>query len=101
MSWEWSHTQEAYDNVRFNIGLIPHDELVVIYAEWKTQNWALGEYEAWKAKAKEIDAKKLADIVYEYSANAATCDNGGHNAYICPDGCHTVPFEREDENDEQ
>lgn len=32
--------------------------------------------------------------VWERANDQRTCDNGGFNAWLCPYGCHTVPFDR-------
>lgn len=34
MSWEFSHTTEAYDNLRANLQTLPLDELRELFAQW-------------------------------------------------------------------
>ena len=36
MTWEWSHTAEGYAAAYENLHDLPHEELVIIAAEWDT-----------------------------------------------------------------
>ena len=100
MSWEWSHSSEAYDNARANLSDLPHDDLSVIYAEWTAtdadgnfDNEAYGRHLAY---SKQFATEILVDAIWERAEVLRTCDNGGHNAWVCPHGCHTVSFNREE-----
>ena len=50
------------------------------------------KYEEALAQAKTLPKDVLVGEVWDYAENARRCDNGGWNAYMCPAGCHTVPF---------
>lgn len=58
MAWERSHSAEGMQNVRDNTALLPRDELVVIYAEWKAcdavYHKAIAEREADILEAREM-----------------------------------------------
>lgn len=107
MAWEWSHTPEAYENVRNNISTLDHENLAVIVAEiaakiWDDENedknlsFNNGKYDKFLSEAKELPHDLLADVVWKFAEKHRTCDNGGFNAHICPYGCHTVSFDHED-----
>ena len=101
MAWSWSHTVEAYENARRNLGKLRKGELNVIYAEWEAHTsreedeGAFDEpkYKAALTAARKIPADILADAIWERAEELATCDNGGFNAWVCPFGCHTVSFD--------
>ena len=43
--------------------------------------------------AKTLANDVLADAIWDFASNKLKdCDNGGHNAYVCPFHCHEVPF---------
>lgn len=121
MSWEWSHTQEAYDAAETRVFLLGKKKLIDIHAEWKAwdreQEWErlnrlwlddegpepeeeiwLDVYEAARTDANKLllvaGKTALAEYVWERMKEQATCDNGGFNAWCCPYGCgcHTVSF---------
>ena len=48
---------------------------------------------------RRLSTESLTDLVWERMSNHATCTNGGHAAYCCPDGCHVVPFDRADDDE--
>ena len=108
MAWEWSHTQEAYDNAKLNIEDLDVDTLAVVVAEIAGKDfednseelenfYTSGPYEKALKEAKEKSQEELATKVWAFAEEYSTCDNGGFNAYICPYGCHTVSFDRDDE----
>lgn len=47
-----------------------------------------------KAIIKRVDKDALADEIWEWACEYATCTNGGWEAWMCPYGCgcHMVPF---------
>lgn len=106
MAWQWSHTAEAYENAFNNLRELPRDKLDVIFAEWRAAGVDTDKYdsEAFNqrkyaralAYAKELDTEELCDAIWNWAENAATCDNGGYNAWLCPSGCgcHCVSFDR-------
>lgn len=89
MARGWSHTAEAYANVRDNI----HKQ----DREWLEECWL----ELQKMKSldyvhsiiSDIPNDILADSIWQFASKQRTCDNGGFNAWCCPHGCHTVPFD--------
>lgn len=100
-AWEWSHTQEAYQNVYNNIMALPKEELEVVFAEIKAKadpamvegGFDSNAYEEALAQASALPQDVLADAVWQFASEQRTSDNGGWNAWICPSGCHTVPFD--------
>jgi hypothetical protein len=116
MTWNWSHTQEAYDNVYYNISQLSIETLQVIAAEIKTYQDMLAQrpgrvieglpdrenlwhpelHDSYLEKVKGLPVDVLVHFIYEFASEQA---NGGHEAYICPYGCHTVSFSRENINE--
>jgi hypothetical protein len=110
MAWSWSHTTEAYDNAQENLSLLPREDLEVIYAEWRAAQSKSGrvddsnyfnekKYLRALKFAKTLPDDVLADFIWERASEHATCDNGGFNAWVCPSGCHSVPFGKPDDDD--
>lgn len=103
MAWSWSHTAEAYDNARQNIENKDREWLEVCWAEWRAaepKEYSEHEFNEKKyakalVKAKKLPGDVLASDIWDKASEFATCDNGGFNAYCCPWGCHTVPFDLE------
>ena len=115
MSWEWSHTDEAYKAAYDNLHRLDYDTLCIISAEWDTLIFNEDEYSdgyydkqlAMYRESKIYTSEMLADEIWLQCSESQeidgqwygrTCDNGGFNAWVCPYGCHTVPFELEDDN---
>lgn len=103
MVWEWSHTQEAYDNVKENINSLSVESKHEIYAEWmafKCVNaeddgggpWCNICYNYTAHHSPDKMPSDIEQVIYDYAEEAANCDNGGFDAWVCPYGCHTVPF---------
>lgn len=107
MAWSWSHTDTAYNAARENLHDLPLTDLHVIYAEWRASQFGTKHFDPvcpghdsrryWDALRHAVDlpGDVLADIIWDWSSEYATCDNGGWNAWVCPHGCHTVPFDRD------
>ncbi len=107
MAWEWSHTQEAYAIARWNLEHKDDDFLLECWAEFATdkaenstpdgfdyERW-IGYYEEQIAKAKDqlgMSRSSVVDDIWNWASKERTCSNGGHDAYVCPDGCHRVSF---------
>jgi hypothetical protein len=117
MSWEWSHTSEAYENARHNLTRLKVKTLVEIFSEWKV--WDIeqadkAKHDAWlkggqegpepedtvitsdtyaafgkegRAISRKMGRENLEDYVWERMSDYATCDNGGHDAHCCPYAC--------------
>ncbi len=114
MAWEWSHSAEAYEAVRLNIGDLSRDDLREIYAEWRAdvphddeREYCYDDYfdeEIYNKTLRETVENKIHDeslvgTIYDYAQDQAVCDNGGFEAWVCPYGCHTVSFDRDSEKD--
>ena len=101
MAWEWSHTQEAYDNFANNVRKLDRDTLQVLYAEWhafdenETADFNSEKYKEARNTASRLPTDILARFVIEKATEQALCDNGGFNAWACPYGCpsHLVSFD--------
>ena len=97
MAWSWSHTNEAYENAFKNLTEKPKEWLVEVYAEWLTdfgsEDWEV-QHIRHTCHGNALSWDVLVDFIWEKAEEKATCDNGGHNAWMCPEGCHTVPFSR-------
>ena len=109
MTWSWSHTDEAYADACENLGALSVETLREIWAEWLSTDtqydhpdsdhsgFSLALYVKALAGIQDLSADVLADSIWEQASEQATCDNGGHNAWMCPHGCgpHCVPFSRD------
>jgi hypothetical protein len=106
-AWGWSHTPDAYENARTNMRDWTTDQLHEIYREWimKDKGKHVLDYDPGR-KAPYPDIKLpttadgtpladdlIADYIWERAEKQALCDDGGAEAWVCPFGCHTVPFE--------
>lgn len=119
MAWSWSHTPEAYHAARVQLDRLKKGQLNAIYSEWKYAQRkkeierleqeasdrgeeldipfdAIVQKELFRTS--ELEALKiphdiLADQIWDWMEEQSTCDNGGFNAWCCPYGCHTVPFD--------
>lgn len=109
MTWEWSHTHEAYAAAQRNVEKKEKEWLEVVYAEWKVHEidqdcnfWDDEAYENALIEAKELPDDTLAEFIWEQMSEQANCTNGGHEAHCCPYGCgcHMVPFNDEDDDEE-
>lgn len=116
MSWEWSHTQEAYRDAELNLRDLSTNELLVIAAEWYASEPTKdddGELETgfddarYARRLAELQAEVasgvlagdiLADWIWEKASEQASCSNGGWQAYVCPYQCHVVSFDRTEEH---
>jgi len=104
MSWEWSHTSEAYHNAKTNLQSLAKANLEIIYAEWKaypadarnssSANLNMEIYERELERAKALNRDQLVGYIWPLTEQLATCTNGGHLAWCCPFGCqcHMVSF---------
>lgn len=119
MAWEWSHTVEAYENARKNLEMVETDILIEILSEWDAleagkvtepdhpEPFFQEAYDESKERLTQqcsrLDGfeEHIADAIWTKAEELATCDNGGFNAWVCPYGCHTVSFDREDEENNE
>jgi len=126
MTWEWSHTGEAYAAVDANIHDQPREWLTVVFAEWQAyasvpqhntpgssasdapdddgvnrDPFTNGVYEKALELANTLPDDVLADDISEKTSEQALCTNGGWQAHCCPYGCgcHMVPFDHGEEDE--
>lgn len=119
MAWEWSHTVEAYQNVRDNILSIgekadngnteAQEWIREVWCEWESHNPDAddADHEGYSpllyVQAKQADVNlsysEMAYIVSHRAERQALCEKGGHKAWACPYGCmcHLISFDRETE----
>lgn len=111
MAWEWSHANEAYVNAERNLRDLPRRTLLEILREWayhdREQDNRIRRRPGAKKPAgfrlpngvRRLPVDLLADAVWTRACHLRTCTTGGWEAYLCPDGCHTVSFDREGGDD--
>lgn len=122
MAWTWSHTAEAYGHARANLEALPAETLEAIAAEWTAaapylcletgdgsrDPCGFADRSATRAQDHQDETGHRlqspshappvpADpgAIWDLMAAEETgyrCDNGGWDAWACPEGCHTVPF---------
>jgi hypothetical protein len=106
MAWSWSHTQQAYANARENLSEMDREQLEIIFAEWRAAQGKHGvidpvcpnlserKHDRALKHAKTLPDDVLADFIGEKASEQATCDKGGFEAWMCPNGCgpHSVSF---------
>lgn len=114
MAWEWSHTNEAYAAAEQNTRALPRRTLLIILREWAYQDRETaggsphqgsigpsGRVRGFRLPAglRRLPTDVLADLVWQRAEEYRTCSNRGFDAYLCPDGCHTVPFHSTEETE--
>jgi hypothetical protein len=119
MVWEWSHTEEAYDNLRTNIRNLGIETLKISWLEITTYkicqsiaeqykvtlfgNFSLDIYKALENSEhleelieNHVNSSEeftvLSEIIFEFASKLRECTNGGHEAYITPYNTRTVSF---------
>lgn len=114
MTWEWSHTAEAYSNARENMSDLDDATIAVIFAEWRAAiPGEYGEYTlhtgrytfALMGATKRIangERDIMEDYIWERASEQADCTDGGWAAHLCPFGCggHMVEFDRDSDDDD-
>ena len=98
MTWGWSHTEEAYIMAYRNLADKDREWLVIAAAEIMSTDDEGFHDEIYKQNLETINSwagDAIVDYIWSWAQEDRTCDNGGWNAYMCPEGCHTVPFSRE------
>lgn len=111
MTWEWSHTPEAYGAARENLRQLDHETLAVIFAEWKASTpCKYGEREFRQERyplallgARKLASETLANAIWDWMNEQRRCTNGGWEAHCCPFGCgcHMVSFSDPTEPEEE
>jgi hypothetical protein len=96
MAWEWSHTEEGLTNALENVRCLSKKNLLTILREWsyhdREKEGKPGSFRL-PGHISKLPKDVLADSVWERMSELRLCSNGGHEAYCCPDGCHTVTFD--------
>ena len=100
MAWSWSHTAEAYATARENLEELPRDTLEEICDEWALHDADEGHPADEEVDIPNLPDDVLVDYIWERAEEQALCDNGGWAAWVCPYGCHTVPFSRGNPDEE-
>ncbi len=99
MAWSWSHSDEALENAYQNCCNLPREALLTTFVEWRVWSAKQNDEDERDAElkaqqmAEKLPNETLADVVWEFASMQQTCDNGGHNAWIDPEGFQTVPFD--------
>lgn len=110
MAWSWSHLQQAYANSRENLSCLDKPTLEIIFAEWRaaqvkhgaidsfSPHFSQRKYDRALKHAQTLSQDTLVDFNWKKASEQATCENGGHEAWMCPYGCgaHCVSFDRTD-----
>jgi hypothetical protein len=116
VAWEWSHTPDAYENGRKNLAKLSISDLIVMKAEWEAisdhneetfegghldtdkYNKTMTRLQATYRMARRADVsiatlkEQYANEIWEKAEKLRTCTNGGHEAWVCPFGCHLVAW---------
>lgn len=115
MVWEWSHTEQAYDNVQENIKRQSREWKEIVFAEWRAaqrpksdafdERFNERKYERalkWVKTPGNMTDEALDEFIWERANAQRNCDNGGYNAHCCPYGCgpHCVEFGRLGDHDD-
>ena len=108
MVWEWSHTDDAYQNAQDNLYKLDVFDLYDIWSEIQTcyasnidneyptqDTTSFNEslFQQFISISYKLSKDSLIHSIWEFMNDFRTCDNGGFNAHCCPYGCHTVSFD--------
>ena len=97
MTWEWSHSAEAYDFARDYLSeRVPQSELAVIAAEWDVFERSEADEDAPAFDQKfyaDQPSSVLAEKIWGKMEVLRSATNGGHSFWGCPYGCssHLIP----------
>lgn len=98
MAWSWSHSREAYSDALENLSVLPRKTLLEIYAEWVCyhpgRSYDMRAVREAKKMAERLSNEDLVYLIWDKASEERMCSNGGHECWVCPYGCHTVPFTR-------
>lgn len=101
MAWSWSHTVQAYEYAHSQLGQLDREKLLEIRREWYASDPAqfatAFSQDKWDEAVRfqmfaDLSDEQLAEDIWDRAYTQQVCDNGGWNAWVCPFGCHTVPF---------
>lgn len=97
MAWEISHTQEAWDNARHNLGLWDRDKLIQALSDDAFELAEQGDHTdpadaaaALEELLEDTPRDLLVDLCMTTIEDHRTCSNGGHSFWIDREGYHTV-----------
>ena len=101
MSWDWSHKEvgDLYENIH-NPSVVSTETIKECIAEFaaytEEDHFDRDLYDQKMAWINGIDLghECLADNLWDLVVAQKICDNGGFNAWLCPNGCecHKAPF---------
>ena len=107
MAWEWSHSNEAYENANLRLHLKPRRWLEVCLAEIRTDaiekiaekieddefDWQkvyAAQLKLLRSRKTKVETDWIVGDIWRFAEELCTCDNGGFNLWVCPSGCHKV-----------
>ena len=103
MAWSWNHTTDGMNNAYRDLlhraelatggSTTDQEWLASCFCEWgQSEEWDSELYDRSYAAllASSPIWDHVADDIWMYACDAATCDNGGCALWVCPEGCHTV-----------
>ncbi len=102
-AWDWSYSPEGINSIEMGIDHMSHGALVEIMGEWDAYETAGRSGSVMDADFDSVDKTRYALLPHDVLAQAVftkaeqfrTSDNGGHHAWACPYGCHTVNLSQE------
>ena len=97
MAWEISHSVEAWDNARRNLGEWDRERLILAItddafeaAEQREDGDPMQAADSVRELIGELPHDLLVDRAVELIEEHRTCDNGGFSFWIDREGFHTV-----------
>ena len=104
MAWEWSHTQEAYDEAREILGTWERADLIGAIVEDESdvfmdretnegksvEDYRLERFAYWNDSFFTEDV--LAELAWTIAEKNHMCSNGGHELYVDRNGWYTIPL---------
>jgi hypothetical protein len=99
MTWEWSHTQEAYDQAYGVLWQKDPVYLRMCFAEWyaydthKDGSFDTIAYAEASDTVKSLSRYTIVNTIWDRASELRDCSNGGHVLYMCPYHCHGVTLQ--------
>lgn len=95
MTWEWSHTEDAYAYAQEQLDKLERDRLLDIVECWN--DYFAGEaddaVELALDNPRDLTNDTLREWIWEQASHwehGRNCSSGGHELYLDHDGYHTV-----------
>lgn len=98
MAWSWSHSDVAYDAARNNLARKSRKWLLTCLREfnyYELDNAGKRPHFRLPYNGRKVAKDVLVAEVWEKAEELRLCSNGGHELYMCPDGCHCVSVDVE------